>query len=101
MKAITLAAATPKKISNAGNRNFINIQNNDAADVYACYDGGQGDAGVNLDDTTGWVIPANGGTLFISNDGNRNVYTNEVWLYSVAGAAGTVRVQGSDLADEA
>lgn len=93
MKSPALAAATPVLVSAAGNRDFINIQNNDGGDIYAKYDG----SAVTLDNTTGWVIPANGGTLFISNDGNRNVYNKAVYLYSVGGvAAGVVKIQGED-----
>ena len=94
MKSVTLAAATVTKVSDAGNRDFINIQNNDSADIYACYDGGDHTA---LDNTTGWIIPASGGTLFISNDGGKNPWNKAVYLYSVAGTSTkAVRIQGED-----
>ena len=92
MTSPALPAATPTLVSAAGNRDFINIQNNDASDIYAKFDGDSG----TLTAALGWVIPANGGTLFISNDGNRNVYNKDVYLLSVGGvAAGVVKIQGA------
>ena len=41
----------------------------------------------------GWPIPA-GGQLYISNDGNRNIWNKEIWAISAAGGA-DVRIQGA------
>jgi len=46
-----------------------------------------------LSTSTGWPIEANGGTLYVNNDGNRNVFNKEVWAISAAGNA-EIRVQG-------
>lgn len=96
MKSMTLIADTPTLVSAGGPRDFLNIQNNDSADIYCSYDGAT-DAATALDDTNGWVIGANGGTLFISNDGNKSAFNKPVYLYSVAGTStNAVRVQGAE-----
>lgn len=99
MKSVTLAINTITQVSPAGNRDFINIQNNDANNVYASFDSDVATAatgGTNpLTANNGWIIPGNGGTLFISNDGNRNLYNKPVYLLSVGGtAANAIRIQG-------
>lgn len=90
MKAVTLAAGVAQKVASAGNRDFINIQNVGAGDAYACYDG----SATTVTAANGWLIGANGGELFISNDGNRNVYNHEVWVISTPGTE--LRIQGEE-----
>lgn len=99
MKSVTLAANVITQVSAAGNRDFINIQNNDANSIYASYDSDVATAatgGTNpLTANNGWIVPGGGGTLSISNDGLRNVWNKPVYLLSVAGtAANAIRIQG-------
>lgn len=80
MKSVSLLAGVVTLIDPAGNRDFINIQNNNSDDVWVCYDGADQTL---LTQNSGWKIPANGGTLFLSNDGNRNVYNKAVYGFSL------------------
>ena len=95
MTQVTVGTS-PVKISNAGNRDFINIYNNGGATIFLCYDGTCDSAvdptGAALTVNNGWPITS-GAYFTISNDGNRNVWNHEIW--AVSGSAGQdVRLQG-------
>jgi hypothetical protein len=94
MKAVTVGT-TPTLLDVAGNRDFLNIYNNDSQPIFIQYDGSDsnGASPTTLTPTNGWPIPA-GGQLYLSNDGHRNVYNKAVYAISVAGGA-DVRVQGA------
>lgn len=91
MKAVTVGT-TPTQLDVAGNRDWINIFNNDSQPIFVQYDGSENS--VTLTVNNGWPVPA-GGQLYLSNDGNRNVYRSAVFAISAAGGA-DVRVQGAN-----
>ena len=93
MTTASVSSATPVKLSSSGNRDFCAIYNNGGATLYVCFDGSAGANGANLTAANGFPIPS-GQSLFISNDGNRNVYNQEIWGIS-GGATLDVRIQGA------
>lgn len=93
MKQVTVGT-TPTLLSPAGNRDFLNIFNNDTNPVYLQYDGSESSTPpVTLTVDNGWPVPA-GGSLYISNDGNRNLWNHNIYAISAAGGA-DVRIQGA------
>jgi hypothetical protein len=93
MKAVQITTAATLIAAASHGRKFLHIQNVSDTDIYLCYDGGEGAAGVNLTTANGLKLTT-GEAIMLNNDGQKDVFHNNV--YGIHGGAGNkeVRVQG-------
>lgn len=88
MKAFNVTT-TAQKIANAGNRDFLHVQNVSDTDIYLKYDGTE----TALTTANGMKLEA-GAFLILNNDGMRNLFDKEVWAIHGSSGNKEVRIQG-------